>query len=160
TILNSFVFEYDEKDKVLAARMEYEFYGYPPDFLERFQAGIKTVTADDVARVARKYVHREKLATLIVGKQEDFGRKLLELGPVTTLDISIPEGTPAKPAKARPAGSNPEGEALVAKVAESFGGAQKLQTIKSIRQKVVSVRSTEQGDIPIEVAQTVLYPDR
>jgi zinc protease len=160
TILNSFVFEYDEKDKVLAARMDYEFYGYPPDFLERFQAGIKKVSGDDVARVARKYVHEEQLATLIVGNTAEFGPKLAELGPVTKLDISIPEGAPAKPAQSKPAGSNPEGKALVAKVAESMGGEGKLKEIKSIRQKVISVRRTEQGDVPIEVAQTVLYPDR
>jgi predicted Zn-dependent peptidase len=160
TILNSFVFEYDEKDKVLAARMDYEFYGYPADFLERYQAGVKKVLGDDVTRVARKYVYKEKLATLVVGKVADFGRQLSELGPVTTIDISIPEGTPAKPAQTRPSGSNAEGQALIAKVAESFGGVQKLREIKSIRQKVVSVRSTEQGEVPIEVAQTVLYPDR
>ncbi|MCI0349172.1 MAG: insulinase family protein [Acidobacteriales bacterium] len=160
TILNSFVFEYDEKDKVLAARMDFEFYGYPADFLERFQAAVKRVTADDVARVARKYVHKEKLAKLVVGKQSEFGRELSELGPVTVLDISIPEGTTAKPAQTRPAGSNPEGKALVARVAESFGGAVKQGAVKAIRQKVVSVRRTEQGDVPIEVAQTVLYPDR
>jgi zinc protease len=160
TILNSFVFEYDEKDKVLAARMDFEFYGYPADFLERFQAGIKKVSGDDVERVARKYVHKEQLANLIVGNTAAFGKQLAELGPVTKLDISIPEGAPAKPAQSKPAGSNPEGRALVAKVAESLGGEQKLKEIKSIRQKVISVRRTDQGDVPIEVAQTVLYPDR
>lgn len=160
TILNSFVFEYDEKDKVLAARMDYEFYGYPADFLERFQAGIKKVSGDDVARVARKYVHKEQLATLIVGNAAAFEKQLADLGPITKLDISIPEGTPAKPAQSKPAGSNPEGKALVAKVAESLGGEEKLKDIKSIRQKVISVRRTDQGDVPIEVAQTVLYPDR
>src|SRR5262249_23301511 len=160
TILNSFVFEYDEKDKVLAARMDFEFYGYPADFLERFQEGVKKVSGDDVERVARKYVHKDQLAKLIVGNAAEFGKQLADLGPVTKLDISIPEGTAAKPAQSKPAGSNPEGKALVARVAESLGGAQKLRTIKSIRQKVTSVRSTPQGDVPIEVAQTVLYPDR
>jgi hypothetical protein len=160
TILNSFVFEYDEKDKVLAARMDYEFYGYPPDFLERFQAGVKKVSGDDVARVARKYVHKEQLSKLIVGNTAAFERQLAELGPVTKLDISIPEGAIAKPAQNKPSGSNPEGKALVAKVVETLGGEEKLKEIKSIRQKVISVRRTEQGDVPIEVAQTVLYPDR
>ena len=52
-ILNSFVFRFDTKQEVMAERMLYEFYGYPPDFLERYRAGIEKVTADDVARVAR-----------------------------------------------------------------------------------------------------------
>jgi hypothetical protein len=41
-----------------------------------------------------------------------------------------------------------------------LGGESKLREIKAIRQTVTSVRKTEQGDVPIEVAQTVLYPDR
>ncbi len=37
SILNSFIFNFDSPDKVLRERMAYEFYGYPADFLERFQ---------------------------------------------------------------------------------------------------------------------------
>jgi len=40
-ILNSFIFDFDSKDKILAERMAYEFYGYPADFLQRFRAGIE-----------------------------------------------------------------------------------------------------------------------
>ena len=160
TILNSFIFEFAEKDQVLFERMTYEFYGYPLDFLERFPPGIRKVTADDVARVARKYVRKEKLATLVVGNPAEFGQPLSALGPVVPIDISIPQGETAKPASNRPVGSNAEGKALAAKVAESLGGESKLREIKAIRQKVTSLRKTEQGDVPIEVAQTVLYPDR
>jgi zinc protease len=94
-ILNSFVFRFDTKQEVMAERMLYEFYGYPPDFLERYRAGIEKVTAEDVARVARAYVHKDKLALLVVGKAQDFDRPLAGLGPVTTLDITIPDVTTA-----------------------------------------------------------------
>src|SRR5205814_916736 len=40
SILNAFVFNFDTPDKVLRERMAYEFYGYPPDFLEKYRAGI------------------------------------------------------------------------------------------------------------------------
>ena len=59
-ILNSFVFRFDSKAKVLREKMLYEFYGYPLDFLERYRAAIEKVTADDVARVAQKYVHKDR----------------------------------------------------------------------------------------------------
>jgi zinc protease len=94
-ILNSFIFEFDSKEKVLAERMRYEFYGYPPDFLERYRAGIEKVTTADVDRVARKYIHPEKMAVLVVGDAKDFDRNLSTFGKVTPIDISIPE----KPAK-------------------------------------------------------------
>jgi len=89
-ILNSFVFRFDSKEKVLHERMNYEFYGYPADFLEKYRAGIEKVTQQDVDRVAQKYVHKDKLAILVVGKAADFDRPLSSLGPVTTVDVSIP----------------------------------------------------------------------
>ncbi len=38
-ILNSFLFRYDTKDKVLAERERLEFYGYPANYLETYEAG-------------------------------------------------------------------------------------------------------------------------
>ena len=88
--MNSFVFRFDSRDKILEARMAYEFYGYPADFLEKYRVGIEKVTQRDVARVAQKYIHKDKLAVLVVGKAADFERQLTSFGPVTALDISIP----------------------------------------------------------------------
>jgi zinc protease len=91
SILNSFIFEFDSKQKVLAERMAYEFYGYPADFLERYRAGIDKVTVADVDRVAKKYIHPEKFAVLVVGNAKDFDRPLSTFGKVTTIDIAIPQ---------------------------------------------------------------------
>jgi zinc protease len=90
SILNSFVFNFDTPQKVLSERMRYEFYGYPLDFLERYQAGIKKVGTADVARVATKYVHKNQLKVLVVGNTAEFDKPLTTLGPVKTIDISIP----------------------------------------------------------------------
>ena len=90
SILNSFIFSFDSKAKVLAERLNYEFFGYPADFLERYRAGIEKVTAAEVNRVARKYIRPEKLATLVVGNAQDFDRELNTFGKVTKVDISIP----------------------------------------------------------------------
>jgi zinc protease len=110
SILNSFVFNFDSPEKVLHERMAYEFYGYPADYLERYRAGIEKVGKEDVARAAAKYLHKDKLAVLVVGNTADFDKPLDSLGPVTKVDITIPPppgeqpGTPAKP------GSAPGGE--------------------------------------------------
>jgi len=58
--------------------------------LEQFRAGIEKVTAPDVDRVARKYVHPDKMAVLVVGNAKDFDRELSTFGKVNTIDISIP----------------------------------------------------------------------
>jgi hypothetical protein len=47
-----------------------------------------------VARVAAKYLHRDQLAVLVVGKVADFDKPVSSLGPVTTLDIAIPAPPP------------------------------------------------------------------
>ncbi len=90
SILNSFIFNLDSLDKILRERMTYEFYGYSQDYLEKFRAGVEKVTPADVARVAAKYLHQDKLAILVVGNPAEFDKALSTLGPVTTVDITIP----------------------------------------------------------------------
>jgi zinc protease len=95
-LLNSFVFRFDSHEKVLRERMITEFYGYPRDFLEQYRAGIEKVTQEDIGRVAQKYVHKERLAILVVGKPAEFDRPLASFGAVTNVDISIPPPAEAK----------------------------------------------------------------
>jgi zinc protease len=89
-ILNSFIFRFDTPEKVLREKMSYEFYHYPLDFLERYRAEVEKVTADDVTRVARKYVHKERMAVLVLGNDAELGKPLSTLGPVQKVDITIP----------------------------------------------------------------------
>ena len=157
-ILNSFIFRLDSKDKVLRERMAYEFYHYPADFLERYRAGIEKVTQVEAVSAAQKYIHKDKLAILVVGKAADFDRPLSAFGAVTPVDITIPEMPGAK--MAGPAGSNPEGRALIAKVAQAMGGAEKIQSVKSLRQTLTLTMNTPQGEIPMKGEQVTLFPDR
>jgi zinc protease len=89
-ILNSFIFNLDSPDKILRERMAYEFYGYPADYLEKFRAGVEKVTQSDVARAASRYLHKDKLAILVVGNPVDFDKPLSSLGSVTDVNITIP----------------------------------------------------------------------
>jgi zinc protease len=157
SILNSFVFRFDSKEKVMRERMTYEFYGYPADFLEKYRAGIEKVTQQDVSRVAHQYVHKDQLAVLVVGKAADFDRPLSSFGPVATLDISIP-GMAA--ARKEGAASNAEGKALLAKVVAGLGSEEKVRSLKSVRQKLSILANTPQGEISIEAEHVVVFPDR
>ena len=89
-VLNSFIFRYDSREKILNEQVQLAFYGYPPDFLAKFKAGIEKVTTADVERVANKYVDASKLAILVVGNGSEITPGLDILGTVTTLDITIP----------------------------------------------------------------------
>jgi zinc protease len=159
SILNSFVFNFDSPDKVLRERMAYEFYGYPADFLERFQSGVEKVTAADVARVAAKYIHKNQFAVLVVGNTADFDKPLSSLGPVTDIDISIPPPPGKEQESAKPTASNPEGKALVAKVVQALGGEAKLQSIKALGGDYTITQKTPQGDLPMTMHSTIVFPD-
>jgi zinc protease len=91
-LLNSFIFRYDSKEKVLTEATTLEFYGYPPDFLDKYRTAVEAVTTADLDRVAKKYIDASKLAVLVVGNESQFGTPLtdLKMGPVHPIDITIP----------------------------------------------------------------------
>lgn len=92
-ILNSFLFRYDTKEKVLAESVRLEFYGYPPNYLETYKAALEKVTVADINAAAKKYIHPDKLAVLVVGNGPEIkpGLDQLSLGPVHPVDITIPQ---------------------------------------------------------------------
>jgi zinc protease len=95
-LLNSFIFNYDSREKTLNEQVTLALYGYPPDFLEKYKDAIEKVTSADVTRVANKYVDTSKLAIVVVGNASEFGTPLSDLGTVENLDITIPP-PPAAP---------------------------------------------------------------
>jgi zinc protease len=155
-ILNAFVFRLDSPDKILAERMVYEYYGYPADWLDKYQAEVKKVTAADVNRIATKYLHKEKLARLVVGNTKEFDKPLSSLGPVKEIDITIPQPAASKEEAKPSAASNPEGKALAAKVASAMGGLPKLQSVKTMR---VNIAESDPGGTPSPVDITLAFPD-
>ena len=156
-ILNSFVFEFDSKEKVMQERMTYELYGYPADFLARYQKGVEKVTAEDVNRVAQKYLVKDKFAVLVVGKAADFDKPLSARGVVTNIDITIPQPG-AKAASAAPAVSNAEGKALIAKVIQGAGGVEKLTSVKAVRSKATMTLKAQ--GMSVQVEETEVLPDK
>ena len=164
-ILNAFIFRLDSPDKILGERMTYEYYGYPPDWLDKYQTEIKKVTAADVNRVAAKYLHKDQFAVLVVGNAKEFDKPLSTLGSVKEIDITIPPpaagagsstGATTGDDSAKPAASNPEGKALAAKVAAVMGGLPKLRSIKTMR---LSIAESDAGAPPSPVEVTVAFPD-
>jgi zinc protease len=91
-ILNTFLFRYDTREKVLTERELLEFYSYPANYLETYKAALEKVTLDDVTAVAKKYIHPGKYAVLIVGNGPEIKPPLeeLKLGPAQPIDITIP----------------------------------------------------------------------
>jgi zinc protease len=94
-ILNSLVFSLSSKRAVLNRLAQYEFYGYPPDFLQRYQERIRQLTPADLLEAAKRNIRPGDFVTMVVGNSEKVLPALAPLGEPKTIDISIPE--PAAP---------------------------------------------------------------
>ncbi|HEX7829214.1 MAG TPA: hypothetical protein VF787_06135 [Thermoanaerobaculia bacterium] len=137
-----------------------EFYGFPSNYFTQYPAQVEKVTAEDVQRVAKKYVHPDQLAILVVGKEADFEKPLSSLGSVTKVDIAIPELAPAgganKPAAAT--SSNPAGAALLNKVRDFMGGAA-VDAVQAVRITGSRKMNTPQGEMEAESVALIQYPN-
>ncbi|MDY6782141.1 MAG: pitrilysin family protein [Cyanobacteriota bacterium] len=92
SILNSFVFNFQDPSQFLARLIRYEYYDYPKDFIFQYQRAVKSVTAEDVQRVANQYLRPEQILTLVVGSQGEIQPPLSILdATVRVVDISIPQ---------------------------------------------------------------------
>jgi zinc protease len=155
SLLNAFVFTMDTREKALAQQVRLEFYGFPADYYTKYPALLEKVTAADVERVAKKYAHADQLAMLVVGNEKDFEKPLSTLGPVTTIDVTIPTGD-ATEKKAAPSGSDAEGMALVKKVGSFVGDVSKVQ---AIARTGTMMMKTPQGDMQADTQALTRYPD-
>jgi zinc protease len=158
SILASFVFESDSMRKILGQQLRYEYYGYPLDWLERYQAGIEATTVDQVRAAAAAHVHPDRFSILVVGPGEGLDRPLSELGEVTAVDISIPEPEVVR-AEVTGEGQARAGELLDRAVA-AMGGAAAVDRVASLALTGTVEQKTPQGPMEIAVAETYVFPDR
>jgi len=156
--LNSFVFNFDSVDKIMSRLITYAYYGYPLDFLQTTKAKIEAVTKEDILRVAKKYLHPDKVQILAVGKPDDFDEPLSVLGPVNEIDITIP--TPKAKVPEATDESIAKGKALLKKVAQKLGGMDKIAGMKNFWSKIKITQVTPMGEMEMEGEVTVVYPDK
>jgi len=89
--LNAFVFNFATPVQTLSRLIRYEYYGYPDDFIFRYQKEVEATTAQDIQRAAQTYLKPDQLVTLVVGNAASMQPALDSLGiPVTPVDIAIP----------------------------------------------------------------------
>lgn len=80
SLVNSFVFGFDDSHAIVSQQMRLDLFDYPPDYLSGFRARIAAVSAEDVLRVARKYLHPDRQQIVLVGNSEVFSADLARLG--------------------------------------------------------------------------------
>ena len=94
SILNSFVFNFQNASQTLSRLIRYEYFDYPEDFIFEYQDKIQNTTRQDIKLVAQEYLQPSQIVTLVVGNVEGMNPPLNSLKQeINLVDISIPEPT-------------------------------------------------------------------
>lgn len=104
-------------------------YNLPKDYYQNYLKSVAAVSAEDVQRVARKYVTPGRTNIVLVGNAKAFADKVGAFGPVSYLDIY---GRPAEAgaAKAAPAGVTARG--VLEKYLAAIGGEERIKAVRDL----------------------------
>lgn len=147
---NTFVFSFASPVQTLNRLMNYQYYGYPSDFINRYKDAVAKVTAQDILRVAKEYIKPEEFTIVAVGQTEKFAESLKALGEVKKLDITIPQ--PKADAAKADAGSLAAGKAAIDTIAVKVGGKDKIAGVTDYVQIISS--ELNMGGNKVNVKQT------
>lgn len=94
-IVASFALSLEQPTRVLGFAMTRKEYGFPSDYWDTYPVKIMAVTADDVQRVARKYLNPDALQLVVVGDANKIKAVLQQYGKVEVFDSNgAPVGQP------------------------------------------------------------------
>jgi predicted Zn-dependent peptidase len=85
--VNSFVFRFESASQIVGQQLGYALDGLPANWFDLYLRGIQAVTPAQVRDVTAKYLHSDRLVTVIVGKSSAFDKPLAEVGEVTVLPV-------------------------------------------------------------------------
>ena len=156
--LNSYVFRFDTKGKIINELMTLEYSGYPKDFIQQQQKDIQNSTKQSVNDAVKKRWKPESLTLLVVGKEADLDEPMSSLGmKVSTIDITIPappeklpDPTPETTAKAKD---------ILKKTAAAMGGPAVLG-IKDIILVGKQLQVTPMGEFSMDAEIRMLRPNK
>jgi zinc protease len=161
------------------------FYGLNMNELQTYRERVNAVTVDDVQRVAREYLHPDRLTIVLVGDASSFVNQLPGAGfdhferiPLAELDLSAvdlrrkasaPVGAVKPIAYREPqtatsrstTSSQTDGQqSVIAKAIAAKGGLDRLQQIQSLRAEATTRVTDRQATGTISTVTLIQYPDR
>jgi len=158
-VLNQLVFDLASKRSVLNRRAFYEYYGYPPDFLETYQQKVQTLTAQDVLGAAQRHIKPDEMAIVTVGPKASFDKPLESLGQVTEIDITIPEPPSKLDIPAPTAEALARGQQILAAALKAHGG-DRFAAVKAYQQKGKGSMAMMGQKLDLTVNSVTQLPDK
>lgn len=84
--VGQFALGLETSSAVLGSLVNLDVYGLPEDSLDTFRPRIRALTPEDTAATARKLVHPERAAILVVGPAEAIAPQLEDLGDIEVVE--------------------------------------------------------------------------
>lgn len=88
SLINSFVFRFEQKQQILSQYMNLKLQGYPDNYLETYIDNIKKVTKAGIQESAKKYMNPDRMIYVIVGDEKKFDKPLSTFGSVKAIDLN------------------------------------------------------------------------
>ncbi|HZB25293.1 MAG TPA: insulinase family protein [Vicinamibacterales bacterium] len=164
------------------------FYGLDLNELQTFRERVNAITVDDIQRVAKAYLHPDRLSIVLVGDADAFARQLAGVGfeqyeriPVGDLDLT--SANLRRPAAAPPPGVQPaaysralprsrvravaqrggatsaEARQLIDRAVTAKGTLPKLRAVRTVRATAtVTVIDPQAGRVAIPTTTSIRYP--
>jgi zinc protease len=85
-IVASFALSLESPSELLGYAIIRKIYGFPADYWDTYPAQVMATTADDIQRVARKYINPENLQVVAVGDVSKVRPVLEKYGPIEVYD--------------------------------------------------------------------------
>lgn len=79
-LAGSFPLTIETPDAIAAQILNVLFYQLPPTEIETYRERVNAITPDDIQRVARKYLHPDRLSVVLVGNAAQFADQLKGVG--------------------------------------------------------------------------------
>jgi predicted Zn-dependent peptidase len=81
-MVGRFALGLETSSAVMGSLVDLAVYGLPEDSLDTYRGRVRSTTADDTARLARKLLHPERAGIVLVGPAEAIVPQVEDLGPV------------------------------------------------------------------------------
>ena len=180
-LTGSFPLQIETPSQIALQILNAVFFGLNLNDLQTYRERVNAVTVDDVQRVARSYLHPDKLTVVLVGDASAFVKQLpgagfdkFEVIRASELDLSavdLRRKPAAGPARFQPAsyGVPPmkdetsqadAARALLEKAIAAKGGLAKLRAIKTVRAEGTMTTAADGKSVAFPVVTSIEYPDR
>ncbi|HEY7501628.1 MAG TPA: pitrilysin family protein [Vicinamibacterales bacterium] len=149
------------------------FYGLDLNELQTYRERVNAITPDDIQRVARQYLHPDRLSIVLVGDASVFSKQLAGVGfdqferiPLSDLDLGSADLKRHRPPTVRQmpaayvvpqAGSTASD--LIARAVKAKGGLEKLRSIRTVKAtSTTTVFRDSDASADFETTSYIRYP--